>query len=282
MLCSDCGTRMTSLATHCPTCGRGMTDRSRVPDREQMPQPTDDDRTSLSGIPPPAAPAADIQGADVADNDDAATENIPLPTLNLAASSIDDATRTHRLLIEPDTAQSTPLDDADAPTDQEPEPAGTSANRVSRDSAMSRRTANASGPLEVGQAFGLRYHIISLLGMGGMGAVYQAWDAELGVSVALKVIRPEIVADAFAAGNIERRFKRELLLARQITHKNVVRIHDLGEIDGIKYITMPLVDGSDLATLLKRDHTAHPQSAADRSRRRRWTRLRASRWRRSL
>ena len=50
---------------------------------------------------------------------------------------------------------------------------------------------------------------------------------------------------------IERRFKRELLLARQVTHKNVVRIHDLGEIDGIKYITMPYVDGSDLATILK-------------------------------
>jgi len=150
--------------------------------------------------------------------------------------------------------QSTSLDDADEPTDQ-PEPAGTSPNRVRRDSAMSRRAARTSGPLEVGQAFGLRYHISSLLGMGGMGAVYQAWDAELGVSVALKVIRPEIVADAFAAGDIERRFKRELLLARQITHKNVVRIHDLGEIDGIKYITMPLVDGSDLATLLKKETT---------------------------
>ncbi len=84
-----------------------------------------------------------------------------------------------------------------------------------------------------------------------MGAVYQAWDAELGVAVAVKVIRPEIAADPIAAQEIERRFKRELLLARQVTHKNVVRIHDLGEIDGIKYITMPFVDGSDLATVLK-------------------------------
>src|SRR6185312_11186995 len=85
-----------------------------------------------------------------------------------------------------------------------------------------------TGPLEVGQAFGARYHIIRLLGVGGMGAVYHAWDAELGVSVAIKVIRPEVMADPGAAADVERRFKRELLLARQVTHKNVVRIHDLG------------------------------------------------------
>ena len=53
---------------------------------------------------------------------------------------------------------------------------------------------------------------------------------------------------ATAAQDIERRFKQELLLARQVTHKNVVRIHDLGEIDGIKYITMPYIEGADLAT----------------------------------
>jgi serine/threonine protein kinase/Flp pilus assembly protein TadD len=84
-----------------------------------------------------------------------------------------------------------------------------------------------------------------------MGAVYRAWDAELGVEVALKVIRPEIAADPTAAAEIERRFKRELLLARQVTHPNIIRIHDLGDIDGIKYITMPFIEGSDLATVLK-------------------------------
>ena len=89
--------------------------------------------------------------------------------------------------------------------------------------------------------------------MGGMGAVYQAWDQELGVAVALKVIRPEATADPAAAQEMERRFKRELLLARQVTHTNVVRIHDLGELNGIKYITMPYVQGDDLATRLKRD-----------------------------
>ena len=107
-------------------------------------------------------------------------------------------------------------------------------------------------PLAPGTAFGSRYHIIRLLGMGGMGAVYQAWDDELGVAVALKVIRPEITADPASARDLERRFKRELLLARQVTHKNVVRIHDLGEIDGIKYITMPYIQGRDLGSVLSK------------------------------
>jgi serine/threonine protein kinase len=113
-------------------------------------------------------------------------------------------------------------------------------------------TAGAAyGPLHPGESFGPRYHVIRLLGMGGMGAVYQAWDAELGVAVAIKVVLPD--SDPDAAADVQRRFKRELLLARQVTHKNVVRIHDLGEIEGIKYITMSFVEGADLATLLRKE-----------------------------
>ncbi len=86
-----------------------------------------------------------------------------------------------------------------------------------------------------------------------MGAVYQVWDAELAQGVALKVVRTEAAGDPHAAKEMERRFKQELVLARQVTHRNVVRIHDLGEINGIKYITMPYLEGSDLATVLKRE-----------------------------
>jgi eukaryotic-like serine/threonine-protein kinase len=118
---------------------------------------------------------------------------------------------------------------------------------------VSPRAGRDTGPLAVGQSFGPRYHIISLVGLGGMGAVYQAWDAELGVVVALKVIRPEVAADPEAARSLERRFKRELLLARQVTHTNVVRIHDLGEIGGVKYISMPFVEGSDLSSVLQKE-----------------------------
>lgn len=110
-----------------------------------------------------------------------------------------------------------------------------------------------TGPLAVGQNFGSRYHVIRLLGIGGMGAVYQAWDQVLEVAVAIKVIRIDASVDPESAADLEKRFKRELLLARQVTHKNVVRIHDLGEIDGIKYITMPYIHGADLASILKKE-----------------------------
>jgi len=107
----------------------------------------------------------------------------------------------------------------------------------------------AIGPLTIGHAFGPRYHIIRVLGAGGMGAVYQAWDSELNVAVALKVIRGD---KRKISAEDEKRFKNELLMARQVTHKHVLRIHDLGTIDGIKYITMPYVEGDDLASVLRR------------------------------
>ena len=108
------------------------------------------------------------------------------------------------------------------------------------------------GPFVAGQQVGPRYTILKLLGTGGMGAVYQAFDHELGVAVAIKVIRPSAQSDATAAKELEARFKRELVLARQVTHKYVVRIHDLGEIDGIKYLTMPFVEGETLAQVLRK------------------------------
>jgi tetratricopeptide (TPR) repeat protein len=111
---------------------------------------------------------------------------------------------------------------------------------------------SGDGPFQPGQQVGPRYTILKLLGTGGMGAVYQAFDHELGVAVAIKVIRPAAQSDATAAKELELRFKRELVLARQVTHKYVVRIHDLGEIDGIKYLTMPFVEGETLSSVLRK------------------------------
>ena len=142
-------------------------------------------------------------------------------------------------------------------------PAGTTLAGMAADATTGgnpNATANATtiadvrapreGPLSVGQSFGPRYQILRVLGVGGMGAVYQAWDAELGVAVALKVIR---TAHRTVSPELEKRFKNELLLARQVTHKSVVRIHDLGAIDGIKYITMPYIQGDDLAAVLRQE-----------------------------
>jgi eukaryotic-like serine/threonine-protein kinase len=139
-----------------------------------------------------------------------------------------------------------------------PDPSGShpdeAVTRVPDTPSHALRIATADQPLFApGQVFGTRYRIIRMLGVGGMGVVYQAWDDELGASVALKVIRPEPGGDPVVAQERERRFKRELVLARQVTHKHVIRIHDLGEIDGIKYITMPFVQGETLGVILHRE-----------------------------
>jgi len=102
--------------------------------------------------------------------------------------------------------------------------------------------------LSPGTVLAARYEIIRLLGQGGMGAVYQARDHELDRQVALKVIRADMVANP----EILNRFKQELILARQITHKNVIRIFDLGQADGIKFITMEYIEGEDLQSILRR------------------------------
>src|ERR1700728_4799251 len=106
--------------------------------------------------------------------------------------------------------------------------------------------SNPSAAVEEGAILGERYEILKQLGEGGMGAVYKARDHELDRLVALKVIRPELAGHP----DILRRFKQELILARQVTHKNVVRIFDLGSADGRKFITMDFIEGSDLKSIL--------------------------------
>ena len=106
--------------------------------------------------------------------------------------------------------------------------------------------APAGDDLEKGTVLAGRYEILQLLGRGGMGAVYKARDSELERIVALKLIRSELAKNP----EILQRFKQELILARQVTHKNVIRIFDLGQSDGIKFITMDFVEGQNLRELL--------------------------------
>src|SRR5690348_14625529 len=108
-----------------------------------------------------------------------------------------------------------------------------------------------------GSVLGGRYEILQLLGEGGMGAVYKARDRELDRFVALKVIRPELASQP----EVLQRFKQELILARKITHKNVIRIFDLGEADGIKFISMDFIEGRDLRSALKEKGKLTPEEA---------------------
>jgi eukaryotic-like serine/threonine-protein kinase len=124
-------------------------------------------------------------------------------------------------------------------------------------SSLAATTLTTFLSLQPGVTFAGRYEILSVLGQGGMGAVYQARDRELDRLIALKVIRPELATDPA----ILQRFKQELILARNITHKNVVRIYDLGESEGIRFITMEYVDGDDMRTMLRQHGKFNAQEA---------------------
>ena len=107
---------------------------------------------------------------------------------------------------------------------------------------LSRSVFDAAAVLAPGSQFGPRYKIESLLGEGGMGKVYKAQDGELNRTVALKLVRPELASDRTSMD----RLKQELLLASRVSHKNILRIHDLGDVGGLKFISMAYVDGQDL------------------------------------
>lgn len=111
--------------------------------------------------------------------------------------------------------------------------------------------------LQPGDLFGGRYEILQLLGEGGMGSVYKAADREVERTVALKLIRPDLASNPA----ILARFKQELLTAHQVTHKNVIRIYDMAEAEGVKFITMEFVEGTDLRRVLL-DHGKLPPEQA--------------------
>jgi HAMP domain-containing protein len=107
--------------------------------------------------------------------------------------------------------------------------------------------AAAGDVLRLGSVFANRYEVKELLGAGGMGVVYRAFDRELQEPVAIKTLRPE----ALAGGNVAlERFKQEIRLARRIAHRNVVRTYDLGEVGGTYYLTMEYVEGTSLKQLI--------------------------------
>jgi len=100
-----------------------------------------------------------------------------------------------------------------------------------------------------GQRFAKRYTFERMLGKGGMGTVWAVLDTELGERVALKMMR----GDYGGLDEAVERFRREVRLARRVTHPNVARIYDIGEHDDVHYLTMELVEGPSLAEMRRRD-----------------------------
>ena len=96
--------------------------------------------------------------------------------------------------------------------------------------------------LAPGSVLAGRYRIEELRGVGGMGIVYRAHDLELDLDVAVKIIRPELAADT----SLLSRFRQELILGRQVSHPNVVRIHDIGQDGDLHFLTMDFIAGTSL------------------------------------
>jgi serine/threonine-protein kinase len=102
--------------------------------------------------------------------------------------------------------------------------------------------------LTPGRTLANRYRITEVLGVGGAGVVYKAVDTELNETIAIKTLRPDALLEERAL----ERLKSEIRLARRISHRNVVRIHDFGEAEGIHFITMEFVAGTSLADIVAR------------------------------
>ncbi len=110
-----------------------------------------------------------------------------------------------------------------------------------------------------GTLLGERYRVIGPLGKGGMGEVYRATDIRLGQTVALKFLPDEASRDP---GRLAR-FHNEVRIARQVTHPNVCRVYDIGEVDGLPFLSMEFVDGEDLSSLLRRIGRLPPDKAIE-------------------
>jgi len=115
-------------------------------------------------------------------------------------------------------------------------------------SPVTPRVAIDSAQYVPGQILGGRYRMVGLLGRGGMGEVYRADDLKLGQPVALKFLPRDVEKDADRL----QRFLDEVRLSLKVTHPNVCRVFDIGDIEGRHFLSMEYVDGEDLASLLRR------------------------------
>ncbi|MGO9519348.1 MAG: tetratricopeptide repeat protein [Candidatus Korobacteraceae bacterium] len=202
-------------------------------------------KSKLAGVSTPFAGESSGSNVPVAPDDEATLVDAGPPRHDPDATIVDTGQRGAGQQLDPEAT----LVDANASFRRTPAPPS---NRISNASA-------SAAVFEIGDLLGGRYEILQLLGEGGMGAVYKAADRELDRFVALKVIRPELASNPA----ILARFKQELLLAHQVTHRNVIRIYDLGEAEGVKFITMEFIEGKDLRALIRSKKKFAPEEAVE-------------------
>ena len=204
MKCPECGHANPDDFSQCEKCSELLDDSAETGIRPSSPPGVDD--SSVTGIKPGGS---------------------PLP---------DDSSETG---LRPQSSMPGIADSSEARTEFGGRQ-GTPSSGISSSDAFA--SSGSTGAIPTYASFGDRYEILELLGEGGMGRVYKAWDRELEKVIALKTIRGEKAKSP----EILKRFKQELLLARKITHKNVIRIHDMGESNGVRFFTMEYIPGESL------------------------------------
>ncbi|MEO7997341.1 MAG: protein kinase [Gemmatimonadaceae bacterium] len=186
-----------------------------------------------------------------------ATASIPhnletreLRDLTIAFESLVNDLRDKEALIavarfQPSASAATPPDDNDKPPRQSRFGAArTSSARL----PLARQISNPGLVLEPGSILASRYAIEAEVGRGGLGIVYRALDRVIGEVIAIKILRPELVlADATAFEQL----KLELRITRRLSHRNIVRTHDIGETADVPFLTMEYVDGASLSTIIQ-------------------------------
>ncbi|MFY9676491.1 MAG: serine/threonine-protein kinase [Terriglobales bacterium] len=162
----------------------------------------------------------------------------------LASRLLDDETlpASGAAALSPDQA-STLISSELPPAPRSPRPASRTSHPTSSSSALLNY-----GRFLPGSLLAERYRVVALLGRGGMGEVYRADDLTLGQPVALKFLPEEAAQDPA----LLERFRAEVRIARKVSHPNVCRVYDVGEVDGQTYLSMEYVDGEDLGSLLRR------------------------------
>ena len=119
--------------------------------------------------------------------------------------------------------------------------------RLSGANSGSSKAAGGGQRLRQGQLLANRYYIVAEIGRGGMGSIYRAKDNTLKEEVALKTLLPQFLQDK----HVVERFFNEARIARQLSHPNVVRVHDIGASQGTVYISMELLNGKSLRQILE-------------------------------
>jgi len=229
MKCAACGHANPEDATLCGKCGESLDEAGETGFRPPATSSDDSSQTAVRPAPPKPfddEAATGMRPPSGADFDDSSETGVRPPP-----SDFDDSSVTG---VRPPTAGD--FDDSSA-TGVRPTPSPTGLS-----SPGTYAGSGATGAIPTYQSFGNRYEILELLGEGGMGRVYKAWDRELEKVIALKTIRGEQASNP----EVLKRFKQELLLARKITHKNVIRIHDMGEAGGVRFFTMEYIPGDSL------------------------------------